>query len=66
MSAFDFIPAPVGLPSTMKGDLDYKIANGVRSYSVRVQPTSNPVTATTVALTASLTWQKTRDCVPSP
>jgi hypothetical protein len=39
----------------MKGDLDYKLANGVRSYSVRVQPTSNPVTTTTVALTASQT-----------
>lgn len=55
MSAFDYIPAPVGLPASMKGDLDYKIANGVRSYSVRVQPTSNPVTTTTTALTASST-----------
>lgn len=55
MSAFDYVPAPLGLPASMKGDLDYKLANGVRSYSVRVQPTSNPVTATSVALTASQT-----------
>lgn len=55
MSAFDYIPAPTGLPSSIKGDLNYKIPDGVRSYSVKVQPTSNPTTTTTIALTASQT-----------
>lgn len=55
MSAFSQIPAVVGLPSIMRGDLDYKLADGIRSYSVRVQPTSNPTTSSTITCTASQT-----------
>lgn len=55
MSAFDQIPNTViGLPSTLQGNLDYKLAQGVTSSSVRVLPTSNASVVTTVALTPSL------------